>query len=114
MNPDVLANVANILAEARALQLGVLISDQSPKTLEPSCISMAQNVFSFKIVDEEDRCIIASSTDCDPAKLIKVQKRNCIVRTNFMHETNSVAVISDYAKKISEPVVLKDINKLNN
>lgn len=114
MNPDVLANVANILAEARALQLGVLISDQSPKTLEPSCISMAQNVFSFKIVDEEDRCIIASSTDCDPAKLIKVQKRNCIVRTNFMHETNTVAVISDYANKISEPVVLKDINKLNN
>lgn len=110
MNPDVLSNVANILAEARALQLGVLISDQSPKTLEPNCISMAQNVFSFKIVDEEDRHIISASTDCDAAKLIKISKRNCIARTNFMNETNCVEVISDYANIISQPVKLKESN----
>lgn len=101
---EVLANVANILAEARALQLGVVISDQSPKSLDPSCTSMAQNVFSFKVVDKEDRDIIANSTACDPEKLLDIPKQNCIVRTNFMHEPDLVKVLSKYAAKISQKV----------
>ena len=99
---EVLANVANILAEARALQLGVVISDQSPKSLDPSCTAMAQNVFSFKIVDQEDREIIANSTAGDQDKLIAIPKHTCMVRTNFMKEPDNVAVTSEFSKEIEK------------
>ena len=101
-NQDVLNNVANILAEARALQLGVIISDQSPKALEPSCVSMAQNVFSFKIVDQEDREIISHSTDGDISKLLDLGRGNCLVRTHFMRdpEYTSVTVGEDFLENI--------------
>ncbi len=107
---EVLANVANILAEARALQLGVVISDQSPKSLDPSCTSMAQNVFSFKVVDKEDREIIANSIACDSEKILDIPKFNCIVRTNFMHEPDIVKVLSKYAMTISKTVNEQTIN----
>ena len=94
-NQDVLNNVANILAEARALQLGVVISDQSPKALEPSCVSMAQNVFSFKIVDQEDREIISHSTDGDVSKLLDLGRGNCLVRTHFMRDPEYISVTVD-------------------
>lgn len=94
-NQDVLNNVANILAEARALQLGVVISDQSPKALEPSCVSMAQNVFSFKIVDQEDREIISHTTDGDISKLLDLGRGNCLARTHFMRDPEYISVTVD-------------------
>lgn len=100
-NEEVLNNVANILAEARALGLGVVISDQSPKSLDPSCTAMAQNVFSFKIVDKEDREIVANSTAGDAEKMLDIPKHNCLVRTNFMHEPDYIKVLSKYVDGIS-------------
>ena len=95
-----LNNVANILAEARALGLGVLISDQSLKALHPACVSMAQNVFAFKIVDREDREIIAQTTDGNAEKLLDMPRGQCLVRTHFMHENDFVAVTSQYIEQI--------------
>lgn len=113
-NEEVLNNVSNILAEARALKMGVVISDQSPKVLDPACVSMAQNVFSFKIVNQEDREIITHATNGNIEKLLDLPRGICLTRTHFMHDAEyvTVEVKDDFLNKITDKAKEENIRYL--
>jgi hypothetical protein len=111
-NPSGIAQalVKRMLAEIRAYGVGMIIADQSPRKVTADVISMTDIKLSFRIVEAEDRRMMADSTGMNDAKynrLLKLKPGEAyfyfqrldepeeIVTPNFRASNNIPFTISD-------------------
>ncbi len=111
-NPSAVAKglLTRMLAEVRALGMGIIIADQSPEKVTSDVIRLTNNKLSFNLVEFRDREIIKNSTkmsDVQMDRLPILRPGEAFFYTNGLEESEEI-ITEDYRKKVQIRTTISD------
>lgn len=92
LNKFLLFDICNILAEYREHGLSTIICDQSPSRIQKEASNLCGNVFSFRVISQEDQEYVGYTLGNEASALNSLRKQNVIARTNSMYQSEYVKV----------------------
>ena len=111
-NPSVIAQglVKRMLAEIRSYGVGIAIADQSPRKVTTDIVALTDIKLAFRLVENEDKQIIADSTnmtDVQAQRLTKLRPGEAFLFFNKLTEPEEV-ITPDYRLENEIDITLSD------
>jgi len=111
-NPSQIAKglVKRMLAEIRSYGVGIVIADQSPRKVSTDVVGLTDMKMVFRLVENEDKQIIADSTNMSPAQMQRISKLKpgeAFLFFNKLEEAEEV-VTPDYRLENNISISLSD------